>query len=140
MFDSAASAALRTPPSNCKCYGCPLRLLYQRRLKRDFDRVWSRALYLAAAARRAPLARTRARFGSPCHRVAVNAPAALHAAGGKIDLASAQPATGDLRGIAARLERARDHLKFLLERQFALREPPRTLYFCRHDPQVRRAP
>ena len=42
--------------------------------------------------------------------------------------------------VALIAERAGNHLKFLLERQFPLRKSPCAFYFCRHDPEVRRAP
>src|SRR5688500_16711870 len=67
--------------------------------------------------------------------VAVYLPAVLGAGGRERDLVSAHaPIDGD--GLVPGLERAGKHLEVLLELELALRELPRAVDFCRHDPQV----
>ncbi len=77
--------------------------------------------------------------GIAFYGIAVDPAGVLSAIRSKADLIAVE-LTVDRRNDVAVFERAGDHLKSLLDRQLALGQLPCAADFCRHDPQVRRAP
>src|SRR5580765_7586860 len=90
-------------------------------------------------ARRRPFGRVAAAGDRAVDRVAIDAAGIGRAASVETQLVGAQFCIADDLRVAARLQRALDHLEFLLQREIALRGMPRAGDFGRYDPQVRGA-
>ena len=79
-------------------------------------------------------------LGADIHRIPIDPPGVLRAAGCEADLIAIELAVADLRRVGAVFERSRNHLKRLLQRQLSLRQFPRAFHFGWHDPEIGRTP
>src|SRR6266852_5971077 len=83
-----------------------------------------------------PAGRFSRRFYGPLDRIPVHAAAIFGARSHEPDLIAAQIAPGNRRRDISGIERSRDLLEFLLERELALRSFPAALDAGGHDPQI----